>query len=46
MTINKMDGVVETFNEGLWVGMIEYATIFDKKKVVFTFKGGIEITVE
>jgi hypothetical protein len=39
-----MDGMVETFYEGLWGGMLEYATIFNKKNVVFTFKGAIEIT--
>lgn len=44
-TIKKMDGMVETFDEGLWGGMIEYVTVFNKKKVTFTFKGGIEITV-
>lgn len=44
--IKKMDGIVETFDEGLWGGMVEFATAFNKKKVVFTFKGGIEITVE
>ena len=44
-TIKKMDGMVETFDEGLWGGMVEYATVFSKKKVVFTFKGEIEITV-
>ncbi|MDF2859585.1 MAG: hypothetical protein K0Q87_5436 [Neobacillus sp.] len=45
-SLKKMDGMVETFNESLWGGMVEYATVFNKKKVVFTFKGGIKITVE
>ncbi|WMJ87808.1 recombinase family protein [Anaerocolumna sp. MB42-C2] len=45
-TIKRMGGLVETFDEGLWGGMIDYVTIFNKKKVVFTFKGRIEITVE
>jgi hypothetical protein len=40
-----MDGMVDTFDEGIWGGMVEYTTIFNKKKVVFTFKGGGEITV-
>lgn len=30
---------------GLWCGRVEHATLFNKKKVVFTFKGNIEITV-
>lgn len=45
-TIKKMDGVVETFDEGLWGGMVDFATILNKKKVIFTLKGGIEIKVE
>lgn len=45
-TIKRIDGVVEIFDEGLWGGIVEFATVFDKKKVVFTFKGGIEIAVE
>ncbi|MHB8127847.1 MAG: hypothetical protein ACYDEX_02495 [Mobilitalea sp.] len=45
-TIKDMNGMVEIFDEGLWGGMVEYATAFNKKKVLFTFKGGIEIIVE
>lgn len=45
-TIKKMDGMVGTFDEGLWGGMVEYVTIFNKKKVIFTFKGNIEIKIE
>lgn len=44
-TIKKMDRIVETFDEGLWGGTVEYVTIINRKKVVLTFKGGIEITV-
>ena len=40
-----MDGMVGTFDEGLWGGMVEYATVFNKKKVIFTFKGNIEIVL-
>lgn len=43
--IKKMDGLVETFDEWLWGGMVEYVTVFNKKKVVFSFKGNIEITL-
>lgn len=42
--IRNIDGMVETFDKGLWCGMVEYATIYKKKKVVFTFKGNVEIT--
>lgn len=38
-----MNGIVENFNEGLWGGTLEYVTVFNKMKVVITFKGGIEI---
>ena len=45
-TIKKMEGMVETFDVSIWGSMVEYATVFYKKKVAFTFKSGIEITVE
>lgn len=45
-TIKKMNRMVGIFDEGLWGGMVEYATVFNKKKVAFIFKGGIKITVE
>jgi len=41
-----MDGMVENFDEGLWGGMVEYTTVFNKSKVVAIFKGNIEIIVE
>jgi hypothetical protein len=37
-----MDGILETFDEGLWVIMVEYVTIIYKKKVVLTFNGGFK----
>lgn len=43
-TSKKMNRM-ETFDEGLWGGMVEQITIFNIKKVVFTFKDGIEITI-
>ena len=34
------------FDENLWAGIVEYLTVYTKQKVVFTFVGGIEISVE
>jgi C4-type Zn-finger protein len=44
-TIKKMNGIVDIFDEGLWGGMVEYVTVFNKKKVILTFKGNVEITL-
>jgi hypothetical protein len=34
-----------SFDEGIWGVMVEYVTVFNKKKVIYTFKGGIEIII-
>jgi hypothetical protein len=37
-----MNGIMETFNEGRWGGMIKNITVFNKMKMVFTFKEGLK----
>lgn len=41
----KKNGVVEEFDEVLWGDMVEHVTVDCKKKMVFTFKNGVEITI-
>ena len=39
------DGEQTVFDEQLWGGIVEYVTVFAKDRIVFTFVGGIEVTV-
>lgn len=41
----KKNGVVEEFDEVLWGDMVEHVAVDCKKKMVFTFKNGVEITI-
>ena len=41
----KKNGVVEEFDEVLWGDMVEHVTVDCKKKMVFTFKNGVEVTI-
>lgn len=38
--------VLEVWNERLWVGLLEKATVFHDGRMVFEFKNGTEIEVE
>ena len=42
---SKLDGGQLAFDEQLWGGIVEYVTVFDKGRIVFTFAGGVEVTV-
>ena len=37
------DGVLEEFDERLWVSMVEYMTVYGKGDIRVTFKDGTEI---
>ena len=41
----NLDGEQTAFDEQLWGGIVEYMTVYEDKKVTFTFVGGIEVTV-
>ena len=39
------DGEQTMFEDDLWAGIVECMTVYSKDRIVFTFVGGIEITV-
>ena len=41
--LRKQDGLITEFDEGLWHGLVDYATVYNYKDVRFTFKDGTEI---
>jgi site-specific DNA recombinase len=43
--LQNLDGVVSEFDENLWSSLVDHVTVMKDKKVIFTFKGGTEITV-
>ena len=44
--LRQHDQMPLVFDVGLWVGAVDHATVYKDHKVVFTFKGGVEITEE
>jgi site-specific DNA recombinase len=45
-SIKEQPLVLEVWNERLWVGLLEKATVFHDGRMVFEFKNGTEIEVE
>jgi len=45
-SIKEQPLVLESWNERLWVGLLEKATVFHDGRMVFEFKNGTEIEVE
>ncbi|MEG2595356.1 MAG: hypothetical protein RR989_02620, partial [Ruthenibacterium sp.] len=45
-SVKEQPLVLETWNERLWVGLLEKATVFHDGKMKFEFKNGAEIEVE
>lgn len=41
----KKNGVVEEFDEVLWGDIVDYVTVDCEKKLVFTFRNGVEINI-
>jgi hypothetical protein len=41
--LKKHDGIITEFDDALWHGLVEYATVYSYKDVRFTFKDGSEI---
>ena len=41
--LKKRDGIITEFDDALWHGLVEYATIYSYRDVRFTFKDGSEI---
>lgn len=42
-TLEKQNGPVSEFNEYVWGALVDYATVYSKDDVRFTFKDGMEI---
>jgi hypothetical protein len=43
--LKKHDGIITEFDDALWHGLVEYATVYNYKDVRFTFKDGSEIKI-
>jgi len=43
-TLESMEDTVEEFNEGMWVGLLDFITVYSKEDIRVTFKDGTEIT--
>ena len=41
--LKKQDGESTEFREGLWTGLLDYATIYANGQMTFTFKVGMTI---
>ncbi|HOQ38614.1 MAG TPA: zinc ribbon domain-containing protein, partial [Acetivibrio sp.] len=44
-TLSKQDNLLTEFDEKLWCSLVDYATVYDKDDVRFTFKDGTKIKV-
>jgi len=42
-TLRKQENLLTEFDEKLWCSLVDYATVYDKDDVRFTFKNGTEI---
>ena len=41
--LEKRDGPMTEFNEEDWYSLVEYATVYSREDIRFTFKNGMEI---
>ena len=41
--LEKLDGPLTEFNEDDWYSLVEYATVYSREDIRFTFKNGMEI---
>ena len=41
-----LEGEQTTFDENLWAGILDHMTVYRRMKFVFTFVGGLEVTIE
>ena len=44
-TLGAMPDAVDSFDEGAWYALVDYATVYGRDDVRFTFKNGMEIKV-
>ena len=43
--LEKLDGPLTAFKEDDWYSLVEYATVYSREDIWFTFKNGMEIKV-
>jgi hypothetical protein len=43
VALKKQEALISEFDERLWCSLVDYATVYDKDDVRFTFKDGTEI---
>ena len=41
--LEQMDGPLTAFNEDDWYSLVDYATVYSREDIRFTFKNGMEI---
>lgn len=42
-TLGAMPDAVDSFDEGAWYALVDYATVYGRDDIRFTFKNGMEI---
>jgi CTP-dependent riboflavin kinase len=43
--LRKQEGIITVFDDGLWHGLVDYATVYSYKDMRFIFKDGTEIQI-
>ena len=43
LCLEQTDGPLTAFNEDDWYSLVEYATVYSREDIRFTFKNGMEI---
>ena len=44
-TMEKMDGIYDSFDVELWSSLVNYVTVYSKEDIRFTFQSGMEVTI-
>lgn len=42
-SLEKLDGPLTAFREDDWYSLVDYATVYNREDIRFTFKNGMEI---
>ncbi len=42
-TLKKQNGLIDSFQQNLWCGMVDFMTVYSKDDIRVTFKNGMEI---
>lgn len=44
--MGQYDGLVTEFDEELWYSTVDMVTVFEDKRMVFTFRDGTQVTIK